>query len=365
MVAVPSKIPAVRKAIVQDENGKGEVAEIPVPELLPGTVLVKTRAIALNPVDYKMGAAFPTKGAVIGSDFAGTIVAIAEGTETDFSVGDLVCGVSNGSNPAALSNGSFTTYLRSYVAQLIRLEPTADDVTIEHASALGTALVTCTLTFWDSDALDLSGTPDEPCKTNDPVLVYGGSTAMGIIAIQLLKLSGYNPIATCSPRNFDLVRKCGASTVLSYLDPDTPAAIKKLTGGRLKYVLDCISDTHSVDVCFAAIGRTGGRYTSLELVPDELLARRRAVKPYFVMAYELSGDGAPFPGGYGKTPSPRKAELGQRFFDVFTRLLQEKKLQMYRTKRLQDGFDGILDGLTALHDGSMMGSKLVVFLPDE
>lgn len=47
------------------------------------------------------------------------------------------------------------------------------------------------------------------------MLVYGGSTATGTIATQLLELSGYDPIATCSPRNFDLVRSRGASAVFA------------------------------------------------------------------------------------------------------------------------------------------------------
>ncbi|KAF1994670.1 GroES-like protein [Amniculicola lignicola CBS 123094] len=362
MAATSIDIPTLRKAIVQDEHGKGMVSDIPIPELPHGMVLVQTKAVAINPVDYKMGAAFPAQGTVVGSDFAGTIVAIADGTETDLSLGDLVCGVSNGSNPAAPSNGGFATYLRTYPSLLIRMDPTADDLAIEQVTGLGLALSTCTLAFWDADALDLPGTPDEPFKTKIPILVYGGSTATGTIAIQLLKLSGFEPIATCSPRNFDLVRGCGASAVFDYVDPDTPAAIKQHTGGRLKYVLDCISDAHSVDVCFAAIARTGGRYASLELVPDDLLARRRAVKPSFVMAYEISGEGTPFPGGYGKPPAPRKKELCGRFFLVYTRLLSQGKLRMYRKKRLRDGFEGILEGLAALQDGSMMVSKMVVFL---
>ena len=76
--------------------------------------------------------------------------------------------------------------------------------------------------------------------------MYGGSTATGTIAIQLLRLSGLDPIRTCSSHNFALVRSRGAGTVFDYSDPDTPAAIKKHTGGQLKHDLDCISDAQSV-----------------------------------------------------------------------------------------------------------------------
>ena len=70
-------LPASQTALVQDEDGKPKiVSNIPLPQLSPGDILVKTTMVALNPSDYKMGAAFPSPGAVIGSDFVGTVVRI-------------------------------------------------------------------------------------------------------------------------------------------------------------------------------------------------------------------------------------------------------------------------------------------------
>ena len=110
----------------------------------------------------------------------------------------------------------------------------------EQAATLGTALATCTLAFWSTDALPLlPATPEQPAEQPLSVLVYGGSTATGSIAIQLLRLSGLDPIATCSPHNFPLVRSRGASAVFDYTDLNIPSAIKKLTGGQLKYFGGC------------------------------------------------------------------------------------------------------------------------------
>jgi NADPH:quinone reductase-like Zn-dependent oxidoreductase len=47
---------------------------IPMPALLPGTMLVKTSTLAINPSDYEMCAAFLTPGAVVGNDFAGQLL---------------------------------------------------------------------------------------------------------------------------------------------------------------------------------------------------------------------------------------------------------------------------------------------------
>lgn len=46
--------------------------------------------------------------------------------------------------------------------------------------------------------------PDNPIKNDEHLLIWGGSTSVGMYAIQLAKLSGYTVIATSSPANFDL-----------------------------------------------------------------------------------------------------------------------------------------------------------------
>lgn len=361
MATTMSDVRASRRALAQDHNGNPQLVDLPMPALLPGTILVKTQAVALNPSDYKMGAAFPTEGAVIGNDFAGVVVAVAEGTNTTLNVGDTVFGGSHGSNPGNRESGAFATYIRASSDVVMRLDP-ACGLSIEQAATFGVALATCTLALWGADALDLKATPETPAQQSIPVLVYGGSTATGTIAIQLLRLSGFDPITTCSPRNFGYVRAAGASAVFDYADPTTPAAIKTHTKGQLKHVLDCISDAQSVEACYSSIARLGGRYTSLELVPDALLARRRAIEASFVMAYQIVGEEVQLPGGYGKPADDVKRELGARFFKMFGRLLQRGELRPHPVQQMADGFDGILDGLSLLKSGTVSCTKLVVAL---
>ncbi|KAI1349116.1 putative zinc-binding dehydrogenase family oxidoreductase [Xylaria sp. FL0043] len=353
-MALDNVTPGIRWAITQNSDGQPQLSTIPMPVLEPGTVLVKTRVVALNPSDYKMGRAFPAPGAVVGCNFAGTIIAIDDSTETDLFVGDAVCGTLPGSNPGSPADGAFATYLRVPIMQLIRLDEDSDDM-MERAATVGTALATCTLCFWaEKDALNLPATPDQLAETPFPVLVYGGSTATGTIAIQLLRLSGLDPVATCSPRNFDLVRSRGASAVFDYADPHTPAAIKEYTGNRLKYVT----------FCYSAMARVGGRHTTLELIPEEVLGKRRSIKTSFVMAYEVDGNGIRLPGRYGKPPDPTKAVKLRALFDTCQGLINSGTLRTHPTRRMKDGFEGVLDGLVLLRSGAVSGIKLVAFLPD-
>lgn len=78
-------------------------------------------------------------------------------------------------------------------------------------------------------------------------------------AVQMARLSGLTVVATCSPRNFALVKSLGAADVYDYADPATPAAIKaKYT---ITAALDCISARGSV--AFTAQAMASGQIVCL------------------------------------------------------------------------------------------------------
>ena len=184
--ALPS-LPATRRAIIQRENGKPLIAQaIAMPTLKPRTILVSTRAVALNPSDFKMGAKFPSQGSVVGMDYAGTIVRIdpeAAQFRPELEIGDLICGLVHGSNPADRENGSFAEYV-VVPAELVIKVP--KNMRLEKAATLGVSLAINCLALWES--LQITATPDSPSEKPYDVLVYGGSTACGTMAIQLLRL---------------------------------------------------------------------------------------------------------------------------------------------------------------------------------
>ncbi|KAI0890575.1 putative zinc-binding dehydrogenase family oxidoreductase [Annulohypoxylon maeteangense] len=362
MASAPSstQTPKFQRAVTQDVKGRPQIADhVAVPPLQHGSILVKTVAVALNPSDYKMGAAFPTNNAIIGFDFAGIVACVGEGADAHFTPGDRVCGAVHGSNPAEPGNGAFAEYVRVPADLLLRIPDWLDWA---KAATLGTGLATSLLAFWGPGALRLSATPDNPAEDLFPVLVYGGSTATGTLAIQLLKLSGFNPIATCSPHNFDLVRSYGASAVFNYAAADTAAAIRTHTGARLKYVLDCIADETSVACCYGAIQRAGGFYTALELVPEGTLRKRRAIKASFIMAPEVFGKEVKLSGGYERPASEEKHRVVVRMFAVVQRLLDEGKLRTHPVQMVGPGLEGILEGLELLRSGAVSGKKLVALV---
>ncbi|KAI8626688.1 GroES-like protein [Xylariaceae sp. FL1651] len=346
------------------------VTNASMPSLRPGMALVRVIAVGLNPTDFKMAANFPTAGATGGCDFAGTVVRVGgdkdreseddSGHYSHLQPGDRVFGAVHGSNPADKAQGAFAEYVLAPASMLARIP---NGVTWEQAASLGgVGHGTVAQAFWS--CMGLQYTPDEPATGSSvfPVLVYGGSTATGTMAIQMLRLSGLKPIAVCSTRNFALARRYGAAAVFDYMSPSCATDIRTYTGNALFYALDCISDAQSVEICYAALGRAGGRYVCLEHQPDEVLARRRAIRPEFLMGYDMFGKGIALPGYYGREPNQGRHELGKKWYATMERLLAQGDIQFHPIQVVKGKWDGIINGLDLLRKGEVSGMKLVVRL---
>lgn len=154
--------------------------DVPLPTLEKDQILIRTEAVAVNPSDTKMRGDYATLGGVLGTDYAGTIVALGPEV-TGVEVGDRVCGAQHAMNANTPLRGSFGEYNIS--AGKIWLKLPASIIT-EGGATFGAGISTAGL------ALKLLGLPlpDAPVEKPAHVLVYGGSTATATIAIQLLRL---------------------------------------------------------------------------------------------------------------------------------------------------------------------------------
>lgn len=125
------------------------------------------------------------------------------------------------------------------------------------------------------------------------ILIYGGSSSVGLFAIQLAKFAAFNVVAVCSPRNFELVKQHGADAVVDYRD--TQAAIneiKKTTSSSLTVAFDCIGEGESTVICIEALEGEGKRRIVSVGPPSDAathLAAERSVKLDRVMAFTLFG----------------------------------------------------------------------------
>jgi len=188
-------IPSLQRAVIQSSTpGVLEFTQTrAVPKLLDNQILVRVAAVALNPCDWKMPTNFPCPGAGVGADFSGTIVQLGNGlapTQQGVKVGDRVAGTAHGCNRLEPQGGAFAEYIAVSADQIWRVPP---GMSFAEAAGIGFCVVgTVGLATLSERHLGLSGSPEKPLcqgpgETPPWVLVYGGSTASGTIAIQMLK----------------------------------------------------------------------------------------------------------------------------------------------------------------------------------
>ncbi|KAI6093958.1 alcohol dehydrogenase GroES-like domain-containing protein [Hypoxylon rubiginosum] len=352
------------KCLVQPADGKGPPVVSwahAVPSIEdPHHVLVKVSAVALNPTDYKMPEHHPVPGAILGCDFMGTIVAAGPKAGDQYPVGTRVCGPMHGSNPGNPGSGTFAEYLVQDSGLLVRVPDSWSDA--EGAALGGVGWATVALCMEDS--LKLTGTPSRPAApradgSRIPVLVYGGATATGTMACQLLSSSGYDPIATCSPASSGLVRKYGAVSTTPYSSPNCADTIRDMTKGSLKAAIDCITSPESMRCCFASLGRAGARYACLEFAPDEWRTRK-AVQVDMPMTYSVMGREVKLSPPYYRPEDRSKLELGARWCREVQKLVDEGSLRCHPVQEVPGGWEGIIKGLEMLQQGQIRGKKVVV-----
>ncbi|KEF52168.1 uncharacterized protein A1O9_11795 [Exophiala aquamarina CBS 119918] len=184
-------------------------------------IVIKNRAIALNPVDVQIQAigsnlAFPwvKYPFIMGIDTAGEVVEIGSKVST-IKVGDRVLGQALGGDKhrSGSPEGAFQEYvvLLEHMASRI-----PDDLSFERACVLPLGLGTAACGLFQKDQLGLELPSSQPKPTGKTLLIWGGSTSVGSNAIQLAVAAGYEVFTTASPKNFAYVRGLGATKVFDY-----------------------------------------------------------------------------------------------------------------------------------------------------
>ncbi|KAJ2971976.1 hypothetical protein NUW58_g9284 [Xylaria curta] len=217
---------ATTKAVVIVEKGKAEIKELPLPKLADDRILIKVRAVGINPTDWKSidSAEANRFGSRSGCDYAGEVVEVGPGVKKNIKKGDRSSGFVFGASWYFPDSGAFSEYV--VAKEHVQLK-TPDNVTDEEAATFGVSVTTVGQGLYKSLGLPL---PNNSAKTPFPILIYGGSTATGIYGIKFAKASGLTVIATSSPHNFALLRAVGADHVFDYKSPTAGAEIPGADG---------------------------------------------------------------------------------------------------------------------------------------
>jgi NADPH2:quinone reductase len=206
------------KAAYIEQTGPPEnikVGDLPRPEPGPGQVLVKVRAVALNPLDLYIRSgmvAFPLAFPyIIACDLAGTVEQVGPDCKR-LKVGDRVWG----SNQGVLGRQGVACEFAAVGEEW--LYPTPALLPDDQASAMALVGITAHLGLFRFGRL----------KSGETAYVPGGSGGIGSMVVQMAKAAGAR-IATSagSPERVELCKTLGADLALNYKTDDVPARLRE------------------------------------------------------------------------------------------------------------------------------------------
>jgi NADPH2:quinone reductase len=217
------------------------IERMAVPQPGPGEVLVKVAFAGVNRPDViqRMGFYPPPPGAspIPGLEISGTVAALGEGVVTPIP-GQNIC--------ALVSGGGYAEYC---IAKATHCLPVPEGLSLEMAAALPETL----FTVWHN--VFERGFAHE----GETILVHGGTSGIGVMAILLGKLFGLTVVVTCgSAAKCEAARGIGADHAIDYKAGDFVAEVARITEGRgVDLVLDMVAGDYVARnlKCLAEDGR--------------------------------------------------------------------------------------------------------------
>ncbi|CAN3486689.1 hypothetical protein DICA0_F37148 [Diutina catenulata] len=329
-------------------------------------ILVKSVAFAANPTDWKhLDFGLAKEGAIVGNDVAGVVEEVGSDVQ-GFQKGDIVGATLRGAT--STTQGCFGEYAICNPVSTIKFGqlsseqlPEGDNqagkvTTFEGAAALPLGMATVGLSF--SHQLKL--TPEDAGKT---ILIWGGATATGMLAIQIAKkIFGLKVVATASPKNFDTLKGLGADHLVSYHDADAVDQIKKWGQGQIKYGFDTVSVKETFQSVYDATEGSGDdvrldnllflNADSITTKPDHKVATFGGT-----LVYTVDGNDQPF----GPATIPSSPELVADFTHFWTKLLPPKLAEITHPKLrvLAPGLKSADEAFELLKNNKVSAEKVV------
>lgn len=221
-------LPEMMKAIDIETPGGPEAllyVDRPVPEPRDGEVLVKVAAAGVNRPDVVQRQGFypPPPGApeIPGLEIAGEVVAVGPGTDSEL-VGQNVCSL--------VSGGGYAEYCAAPAVQCL---PIPENLAMREAAALPETLFTVWHNLFERAY----------ASEGETVLVHGGTSGIGSMAIMLGKLFGLTVIVTCgSDEKCAAAKEIGAAHAINYKTADFVEVVKAITDGKgVEIVVDMVA----------------------------------------------------------------------------------------------------------------------------
>ncbi|KAJ7584385.1 GroES-like protein [Mycena floridula] len=328
---------------IEYAGGPYVIREKPIPSPGKGELLVKVRAAALNPVDWKIqvyGFTSVQYPVVTGNDIAGEVEKVGEGVE-GWAKGDRV-----------FYEGTFISDYAGFQqyalisANLVAKIP--ERLSFSQAATFPVGLITALAGLWAPKPAGINLEPSWDLKPHysEPAVVIGGSSSVGQYAIQVLRINGFSPIiAYASDAHAEYLKSLGATHVIDRnATPISklPGAIRKITDAPIKVAYDAIGDPETQQASYDSLA-DGGK---LVLVLPDKVADKKESKTVEIVSV------------YGSVHAPHLKDFGLTIYEHLGSIVEAGAIVPNRVEELPNGLQGILDGLERLHKG-VSGIKLV------
>ncbi|TYJ54732.1 hypothetical protein B9479_004580 [Cryptococcus floricola] len=365
-----TSIPKTMKAWVQNESHWLDIREVPVFQPKDNQVLVKVLYVAQNPTDWKHSAFWSSPDVINGCDFAGTVVALGPNLASPLKLGDRVAGSLHGG--CYKDEGSHAEYTLAD-SDMTWLVP--EGMGLPEASTFGVAWLTAAQAMVQHQGKafptlgDTNVTGNPWASAHSFYIVYGGSSSVGLFAIQLGKFLGYKILAIASPHSFSLVKSYGADAVLDYHNPDEAIAeALKITDGGVELALDTISEGDSFRITVEMMGKKGKQFNALLPIPDNIQELNPELKTEFTGMSTLLGKEFEFlalaPGQTFYPAVPEDRRFGVEIFQQTPVLISKYGLKP-NPVQITGGFEDVTKGLELLKNGKISGKKSVIRIAEE
>ncbi|KAK7702215.1 hypothetical protein SLS64_009793 [Diaporthe eres] len=333
------------------------ITEVPKPTINAEEIVVKVRAVGLNPSDFKHIDVISPKGCIVGCDYAGEVVEVGKSAAASWKVGDRVAGVVHGG--LYRDRGAFAEFLKTEGDLAWKIPPGVSD---EEAATYGVSAVTAVLAVnvhlglpWPGEA-EKDQDPAASKPASKTVFIYAGSTSVGLFAIQLAKLAGYTVVTTASPHSHELVKRYGADHVFDY---KSEGWVREVTSAfpDISLAVDCFSEGGSGPAVANVLKPQGGKIVTLL---DQGESKVPGVTYDMIMLYTVFGrEFAWLPPVGPKFPvdlEHRKALA--RFYSILPQV--HDLIKPPPIKAIDGGIPVLLESLDLVRQGKVSGSKLVV-----
>lgn len=230
-------------AIIVEDEQPLKLGHVDKPVCGPNDVLVEIVTAGLNRADLvqRRGLYPPPPGAseILGLECAGTIVATGADV-SDWAIGDRVCGL--------LAGGGYAEFTAIDQGSLFKIP---DEMSFEQASALPEVLMTVWANIFDRCQF----------KSGETVLIHGGTSGIGTMAIQMLKVAGAAKIMVTagSAEKCQFALDLGADIAINYREQDFEE-IGRAEGGA-DIILDMVGGDYVQKNI--SVARLGGRIVNI------------------------------------------------------------------------------------------------------